>query len=848
MTGTMRSNAPQSSQHMPPRDWWAAAQENVYAHRKRLNFIVDAIEALRVGEGKVSRDLSVLDVGCGTGIMITLPLASIGYSVTGIDIHRPSIDIAGRLNPYPNAVFRQADPAALAEAGERYDAVIASEVLEHVEDSFAFLRTLRRLLRPGGIMVLTTPNGFGWFELEQVLWDDLGLGRWIRWWDDRWTALTDRVGTSIRRVLGRPAPARQAAPWESMTNTGNAASPHLQHFRWARLKHLAALAGLRVIRDEKSALISGRITHTFLRNRRWFIRVNARSADLLPHALAAGWYLVCQADPSRPTVLCLSDSGLKGQARIDLAVRFGVEPTALISFRELRRAPRVALGLLWRQFDAAVAFLPDLRAPLYRDVVVLYVALLRARHKSLRDTQGIELPIRTREGIKAFGQCLGDLAGFPLLYGYGRWSARRLSRGRPSAGRRLPLTRRVAYLRANLWKESTAGGSVAHTAGVLGGFVAAGLGVTYFGTADFPAARRLGVPVVVVSSDATRFRNLPDLPFVAYGRVFAQRCREALEDEPPAFVYQRYSLLNASGAEIARRLGCPFVLEYNGSEVWIARNWSTPLMFEGLAVRIEQANLAAADLIVVVSRALADEVAGRGIPPERILVNPNAVDPAVYHPGIDGRPVRRRLGLEGKLVIGFVGTFGPWHGAEVLARAVKEVAERLPSAYFLFVGDGGGMPKVRSILAEADVLDRVTLTGLVPQAEAPDYLAACDILASPHVPNPDGSPFFGSPTKLFEYMAMGKGIVASDLDQIGEILSHGKTAWLVTPGDPGELAEAILALAQDAELRRALGAAARAETVERHTWKAHVERVLRKMVELELLDPSVLISTRSRQG
>ncbi|HXZ44534.1 MAG TPA: glycosyltransferase, partial [archaeon] len=105
-----------------------------------------------------------------------------------------------------------------------------------------------------------------------------------------------------------------------------------------------------------------------------------------------------------------------------------------------------------------------------------------------------------------------------------------------------------------------------------------------------------------------------------------------------------------------------------------------------------------------------------------------------------------------------------------------------------------------------------------------------------HVPNPDGTPFFGSPTKLFEYMAMGKGIVASDLDQIGEILEHGKTAWLVKPGDPDALADGIVRLARDAGLRGALGEAARCEAVAKHTWTAHVGRILTRMVELGLLD------------
>jgi len=546
-------------------------------------------------------------------------------------------------------------------------------------------------------------------------------------------------------------------------------------------------------------------------------------------------------------ILCLADSALVAQVGALLQAELGVPSAKLYSFRDLRRHPGLCLGLLLRRFDATYAFLTDIDAPLYRDFILAYLWLLRAPRKALRDVQGGEVVVGAATGLRALGRCLVDLALGPLTYGLARIRAARLVHGTSSPHART-ASRRVAYLRANLWQESTAGGSVAHTAGVLGGLTAAGLTVTYVGTTDFPPAQKLGLRVVVVPPAVLALRNLPDLPFVAYSRAFTRRCLVLFRGEPPAFTYQRYSLMNTSGAEVARRLGCPFVLEYNGSEVWIARHWSTPLMFEGLAARIEAANLSAADLVVVVSRALSDEVVGRGIPAERVLVNPNAVDPAVYHPGIDGGPVRRRFGLEGKLVIGFVGTFGPWHGAEVLAQAVRPVAAQLPEAQFLFVGDGSGMPRVREIIARDGMEDRVTFTGLVAQDAAPEYLAACDLLASPHVGNQDGTPFFGSPTKLFEYMAMGKGIVASDLDQIGEILSHQKTAWLVTPGDPGELAVAILALAQDAGLRSALGEAARAEAVERHTWTAHVERILRKMVELELLDPSVLIPTRSGEG
>src|SRR5262249_4532870 len=108
----------------------------------------------------------------------------------------------------------------------------------------------------------------------------------------------------------------------------------------------------------------------------------------------------------------------------------------------------------------------------------------------------------------------------------------------------------------------------------------------------------------------------------------------------------------------------------------------------------------------------------------------------------------------------------------------------------------------------------------------PLLLDACDVLVSPHVPLADGSEFFGSPTKLFEYMAMGKGIVASKLGQIGEVLVDGETALLVEPGNVRELSEAIERLGASRELGQRLGAAARRVAVEHHTWKHNAQRVL----------------------
>ena len=144
----------------------------------------------------------------------------------------------------------------------------------------------------------------------------------------------------------------------------------------------------------------------------------------------------------------------------------------------------------------------------------------------------------------------------------------------------------------------------------------------------------------------------------------------------------------------------------------------------------------------------------------------------------------------------------------------------------MMIGDGMTMPAVRRILSGYGVSEQSILTGMVPQDQGMSHLAACDVLVSPHIPNSDGSPFFGSPTKLFEYMALGKGIVASDLEQIGEILAHQRTAWLVKPGDAADLANGLRMLIDNEPLRQRMGSAAREAVVANYTWKEHTRRTL----------------------
>ena len=411
--------------------------------------------------------------------------------------------------------------------------------------------------------------------------------------------------------------------------------------------------------------------------------------------------------------------------------------------------------------------------------------------------------------------------------------AQLMARAAAEPPRRLTLSHQPLYLRTDLSFGLKAGGSVGHIAGVSNHLHAFG-GPPVMLTTDVVPTVDPAIEVHLVPP-AEAFWEYPELPSLVMNGQFQSVATTAVGSRPVSFIYQRYSLNSYAGARLAIEQRVPYVMEYNGSEIWMSRHWGSPLEHEALSARIELANLQVADLVVVVSQPMADELVARGVPRDRILVNPNGVEPDRYSPDIDGSEVRAMHGLVGKTVIGFIGTMGPWHGAEVLAAAFARLVAAHPayreSVRLLMIGDGMKMGEVTAALDAGGVRNLTVLAGIVPQAEGPRYLAACDILASPHVPNPDGTPFFGSPTKLFEYMAMGKGIVASDLDQVGEILEHGRAAQMTVPGDVDSLVDGLRVLIEDAARREALGAEARRLAVERHSWREHTRRIIQALTE-----------------
>jgi len=307
--------------------------------------------------------------------------------------------------------------------------------------------------------------------------------------------------------------------------------------------------------------------------------------------------------------------------------------------------------------------------------------------------------------------------------------------------------------------------------------------------------------------------------------VFTRGALATIKSNPPDFIYQRYARFSWAGVVAALQTKRPLFLEYNGSEVWVGRHWDRVNMLD-LLERFERLNLAAATRIFVVSQVERKNLEGAGIAPEKIIVNPNAVDTRIFRPDVGGLAKREELGLQSdELLVGFVGTFGPWHGVLVLAEAIKLIPASLP-VRFLLVGSGALQEEMKQLLTAEVETGRVIFFGGVAHEQIPALLDACDVLVSPHVPLAASAEFFGSPTKLFEYMAMGKAIVASRLGQIADVLSHEKTGLLVEPGDARQLSNAIIRLTQSPQLREKLGADARQSAIANHTWTRNAQIIL----------------------
>lgn len=227
----------------------------------------------------------------------------------------------------------------------------------------------------------------------------------------------------------------------------------------------------------------------------------------------------------------------------------------------------------------------------------------------------------------------------------------------------------------------------------------------------------------------------------------------------------------------------------------------------------------ATDLVITVTCAIGRQYVASGlVSPERVVTLAGGVDAARFHPGLDGRPVRRALGLrEGEPLLGLVSGFRVMKGHAIAVEAVARLAREGIMPQVLLVGQGRNEGPVREAIRRAGLETQFRFMGFI--RDPPRAMAAMDI--GLYVPMESD----GMGRVVFEYLAMGRPLIASRVGIVPEILTDGREALLVPAGDPGALAAAIRRLLGDAPLRRALGEAGRRLVEEQYSGARMGERL-----------------------
>ncbi len=172
--------------------------------------------------------------------------------------------------------------------------------------------------------------------------------------------------------------------------------------------------------------------------------------------------------------------------------------------------------------------------------------------------------------------------------------------------------------------------------------------------------------------------------------------------------------------------------------------------------------------------------------------------------------------LKDKIIIGFIGSLGAWHGLDNLAGIIESVVQLHPEAVFMIVGAGGADEiRFRDILKERNLMNSVRLTGRLDYGKVPSILNVMDIVLAPY---PRFDFFYFSPIKLFEYMAAGKPLLSANVGQIGEIIRDGENGVFCDPEDPADVASKIDYLMQNDEQRKSIGKNARETVKNKYTW------------------------------
>jgi len=338
-------------------------------------------------------------------------------------------------------------------------------------------------------------------------------------------------------------------------------------------------------------------------------------------------------------------------------------------------------------------------------------------------------------------------------------------------------------------------------------------------------------------SEFTLHPARPFLPHRFFRWTTEKRVGQLIDRFGIEVVLERYYNFGGEGVRAAYRRGVPSVLEVNSPVMdhpGSFKSWLDRLaLFRSMKAVREDLCRKASALVTPLPT-----IIPRSVPREKVHPVHWGANVDIFHPGVTVSGAAEKLPIPGDAsVVVFSSSFRPWHGAELLVRAAARVLERAPNAFFLLLGAGPMLARVKQHAEELGVSSRVHCTGAVPYEEMPRYLARAHVGVAPYQPSLHGQlqlGFYWSPLKIFEYMASGLPVVTLDIEPLREIVRPGLEGLLFPENHTERLAEAIAELVRSPERARAMGQSARQRIVSLYSWQVHceaLERVLAGVTE-----------------
>ncbi|HTF19061.1 MAG TPA: TIGR04063 family PEP-CTERM/XrtA system glycosyltransferase, partial [Chryseolinea sp.] len=279
--------------------------------------------------------------------------------------------------------------------------------------------------------------------------------------------------------------------------------------------------------------------------------------------------------------------------------------------------------------------------------------------------------------------------------------------------------------------------------------------------------------------------GIPGLSEIELMGEITYRIEQVVKRLRPHILHAHSPVLNAIPAlRVGRRLGIPVVYEVRASWEDAAIDHGTARA-GGLRYRLSRAletwALKRVDAVTTICEGLRDEIAARGIASRKITVIPNAVDIEAF--GTGGEPdieLRRQLGLDGKTVLGFIGSFYAYEGLALLLCAMPAILAARPTARLLLVGGGRQEAELRHLASELGITGQVVFAGRVPHNTVQRYYNIIDVLVYPRLSTRLTE--LVTPLKPLEAMAQGRLLIASDVGGHRELIRAGETGILVKAG------------------------------------------------------------------